>query len=213
MTATQTQREPGTGNREPEIRAVEMGRERVIAHDVVLVARLADWRRAQTAAERLRGEDLTVWVPWEEEPRLEGTVAAWENLDPESPVAAKAHGALMQVKMGCLLAIQAARCLVICQPAGADCHIQAGYAQARGVPIVILDLNATVSMRTPDHPLYRRGVLSFDWPLARDMDALVHWVQVYARELPARRIADAKGEGVPLAVLGSGDDRRVIEGR
>jgi hypothetical protein len=110
-------------------------------------------------------------------------------------------------KMGCLLAIQAARCLVICQPAGADCHIQAGYAQAVGVPIVVYDLNARPA---PVEYHYHRGVMAFDWPVARDPDALVHWVHLYAKELPARRIA---GQADALAVFGQGDERRVIEGR
>jgi hypothetical protein len=173
------------------------------AHDACLVGRLADYRRIETVIERLRIDGFTVWVPWEEEERLEGTVRAFENLDPESPLALKAHGALMQVKMGCLLAIQAARCVVICQPAGADCHIQAGYAQARGIPVIVHELNRDSGVGIRDSG-YRRGALSFDWPLTRDLDALVHWVKLYAWELPARRISDGRDKDVPLVGRGQG---------
>jgi hypothetical protein len=175
------------------------------AHDVCLVGRLADYRRIEPVIERLRIDGFTVWVPWEEEERLEGTVAAFENLDPESPLALKAHGALMQVKMGCLLAIQAARCVVLVQPAGADCHIQAGYAQARGIPVIVHELNRDSGVGIRDLG-YRRGALSFDWPLTRDMDALVHWVKLYAWELPARRLWRGGEEEVPLVGKGQGRD-------
>ena len=182
-------------------------RDEAKAHDVVLVARWADWRRADVVNERLKTDGYTVWAPWWEVERLDETVQALDYLDPESPVLARAHGRLVENKMGCLLAIQAARCLVLCQPAGPDCHIQAGYAQALGVPIVVYDMNATSA---PVEYHYHRGVLAFDWPVARDMEALAHWVHLYAKELPARQ---AVGHADALAVLGQGDGRIVIEGR
>jgi hypothetical protein len=168
--------------------------EQAKAHDVCIVGRLADERRIEPVIERLRIDGYTVWVPWEEEPHLAGTIAAYENLDAESPLMAKAHGRLTQVKMGCLLAVQAARCMVICQPAGADSHIQAGYAQGKNVPVVIYDLNGGNREPGTGNRNYRRGALSFDWPLAHDLDALVRWVNLYAREIPARR-AGADGFG------------------
>jgi hypothetical protein len=185
-------------------------------HDVYFAC--SERRRAEAVdlAERLRQAGYTVWAWWEEHPKpFLPLLKAYRSYDPEHPFAAKIHDRLMIGKMECCLAILAARCVVLIEPSGNDNHIEAGFAQGRGVPVVVLDAGGPVSLAAGHRVAggleeARPGLMSFDWPVARDLDGILSWVHLYAREIPARQAGLGSGEA--LAVIGQGDGRREIQG-
>lgn len=173
------------------------------AHDVYIACSERPLAEAKGLAERLREAGYAVWAWWEEHPKsFEPLLKAYRSYDPEHPFAAKIHGQLMIGKMECCLAILAARCVVLIEPSGNDSHGAAGFASGRGVPVAVLDVGHIGEIRL--------GLMSFDWPVARDLDGILSWVHLYAREIPARQAGLGTGEA--LAVLGQGAGRREIRG-
>jgi len=142
----------------PERSAASQSRDRP---DVYVAASWREVERAKQVAERLRREGLKVWAFWEEHPEpLARDLEAWEAGFPDGPPPDALGDRLWRAKLDCLLAIREAGIVVLVEPAGNDAHNEAGFALGQDVPVVRLGRG-------------RPGLMTFDAPVAEDLDALV----------------------------------------
>ena len=149
----------------------------------------ASWReveRAKAACKALRWSGFVVWTFWEAHPEpLMAALEEWEVLADGDPDAGRTgpYLRLYHAKLECLLAIREADCLVLVEPAGNDAHYEAGFALAQDVPVVRFGRG-------------RPGLMTFDAPVAADLDDLVDLVRMHVgkQALPKQLSEEADHE-------------------